>query len=140
MAWLAFLPWLRLKEPVKAGRYELLPYDAQSQTTNPEPVEAIKSLLAPYWQRGDLPGRFSTVVRRDGQLVHDNDIRDEEVNELFRFSEYLGVDPIWWTVLLRCLLRCFLHGVYQLEFDRAVVIERRVAAARVVEAVDVFAH
>ncbi|MGD0838412.1 MAG: hypothetical protein ABSB49_17380, partial [Polyangia bacterium] len=40
-----------------------------------------------------------------------------------------GVDPIWWTVSLRC----FLHGLYQLEFDRAVVIERRVAAARVVE-------
>ena len=90
MAWIAFLPWLRLKEPVKAGRYELLPYDAKSQTTNPEPVEAIKSLFAPYWQRGDLPGRFSTVVRRDGQLVHDDDIRDEEVNELFRFSEYLA--------------------------------------------------
>ena len=48
----------------------------------------------------------------------------------------LGVDPIWWTVSLRC----FLHGVYQLEFDRALVIERRVAAARVVEAVDVFAN
>lgn len=47
-----------------------------------------------------------------------------------------GVDPIWWTVSLRC----FLHGLYQLEFDRAVVIERRVAAARVVEAVDVFAN
>jgi hypothetical protein len=51
-----------------------------------------------------------------------------------------GVDPIWWTVSLRCFLCCCLHGVYQLEFDRAVVIERRVAAARVVEAVDVFAN
>jgi putative transposase len=57
-------------------------------------------------------------------------------NDLISPAKTTGVDPIWWTVSLRC----FLNGLYQLEFDRAVVIERRVAAGRVVEAVDVFAN
>ena len=48
----------------------------------------------------------------------------------------VGVDPIWWTVSLRC---CSLHGMYQLELDGAGVVDRRVAALDVVEAVDVVA-
>ena len=47
-----------------------------------------------------------------------------------------GVDPIWWTVWLRCLL----HGMDEFEFDRTVVVDRRVAALKIVEAVDVFAN
>ena len=47
-----------------------------------------------------------------------------------------GVDPVWWTVFLRC----FLHGMHQLEFERAAVVERRVATLGIVEAVNVLAN
>ena len=48
----------------------------------------------------------------------------------------LGVDPVWWTVFLRC----FLHGMHQLELERAAVVERRVATLGIVEAVNVLAN
>jgi hypothetical protein len=90
MGWVAFLPWLRLTAPVKVGRYDLLPYDAKGSFADAGSIEIVRSLLAPYCQRFDLAGRFSTVVRRDGKIVCDDNISDEELNELFRFSEYLA--------------------------------------------------
>ena len=41
-----------------------------------------------------------------------------------RDARNLGVDPIRWTVSLRC---CF-HRMNELELERALVVDRRVAA------------
>jgi len=48
----------------------------------------------------------------------------------------IGLDPIWWTVFLRC----FFHRMHKLKFDRAVVVKRRVATFRIVEAINVLAN
>jgi hypothetical protein len=77
-------------------------------------LAAIKGLLRPR-HRGTIPNSFKNVLTANVRT---------------------GVDPIWWTVSLRC---CSLHGMYQLELDGAGVVDRRVAALDVVEAVDVVA-
>ncbi len=83
MGWIAFLPWLRLKSPVRVGRYELLPYEAEGESVD----STVQRILSPYWWRFDLPGRSSTLVQVNGQIVHDDEISDDDVNALFRFSE-----------------------------------------------------
>jgi len=52
------------------------------------------------------------------------------------YSTMFGLDPIWWTVFLRC----FFHRMHKLKFDRAVVVKRRVATFRIVEAINVLAN
>jgi hypothetical protein len=98
------------------------------------------NIIAAWHQRG-----CAFLVREhaaNGRLTVCGPLREQgktdsgTVFEHFVDSNGHGVDPVWWTVFLRC----FFHRMHQLEFDRAVVAERRVATFGIVEAINVLAN
>lgn len=92
MSMIVFFPWLRLKEQLQAGEFELIPYrrgkapggaGTQLQTI-------LDSILLPYRAGGDRSINEATVVRvNQGDLIRD--LNGEERSALFVLSEALSV-------------------------------------------------
>lgn len=92
MSMLAFFPWLRLKEQLQAGEFELIPY---KRGQAPGGVgtglqRSLDSVTAPYRAGGDRSIDKATLVRiNQGDLTRD--LSEDERSALFVLSELLSV-------------------------------------------------
>jgi hypothetical protein len=90
MGALAFFPWLRLRDRLKVGAFELLPYQhGKPFSAAPSTLPAVHAILQPYWMRWDVAGRHSAILRRDGRGLLD-DVNEADIEELYRFAEYVA--------------------------------------------------
>lgn len=97
MPMLAFLPWLRLREPIRVGRF--LAFSHGVGDTMPDGVEAavevatIGKVLSQYRTTPHLPLRVMTVVQYDGRPVG-SELGEADRAAIFRFGQQLAVSGL----------------------------------------------
>jgi hypothetical protein len=94
MGTLAFFPWLKIAAPLAAGGFEMLPYRrGEPFSGEPAITSTVASVLAPYWNRFDLPGKDSVILRRTGHGLLD-DLDEGDMEDLYAFSEWLALSGL----------------------------------------------
>jgi hypothetical protein len=83
MSTLTFMPWKTLSEPLKFGRFSLLPYKLG---TNPD----YDQVLSNFHNSGDKTIESATILYFDGSDPTAN-LNEEKVGELLEFGEMLAL-------------------------------------------------
>lgn len=91
---LAFLPWLRLREPIRFERFFLLPHvvasDLPQDTASDVSVGTIGRVLSHYYDGANRPLSTVVLLQYDGKPLG-ADFDQYEQGEIFRFGRYLAV-------------------------------------------------
>jgi hypothetical protein len=91
---LAFLPWLRIEEPLRLGDFHLFPQG--SGDTPPEGVESavspatVKAVLSQYWESAEEPLRVVTMLQYRG-LPLGSVLGPEDRAAVVAFARHLAV-------------------------------------------------
>ena len=94
MGTLAFFPWLKIAQPLIVKGFELLPYKrGEPFSGEPSSTSTVASLLAPYWNRFDLPGKESVILRRAAHGLLE-DVDEDDIEDLYTFSEWLALSGL----------------------------------------------
>jgi hypothetical protein len=67
-------------------------------------AEGVCPVWWPYWNRFDLPGEHSVILRRVGHDLLD-DVTEDDIEELYTFSEWLALSGL-------AARRCLRHDGY----------------------------
>ena len=97
MGMLAFLPWLKLREPLRAGPFHLIPYSPgqglPAEVLCSVSPEDMRRIVSPY--RASIQHRLANlaVLQYDGRAIG-AEFTPEDREVLFRFVRYLAVAGI----------------------------------------------
>src|SRR5918997_954773 len=116
MSMLAFFPWLRLKESIVVGEFELVPYlrGHQPAGRGTQLQGTLDRVLAPYYY-GDQPIVSATLVRVD-KTEFTRDFTEEDRAALFALSELLATSGL-------AAREYFAYGGYQNRDNFRLVIQ-----------------
>lgn len=92
MSMLVFFPWLRLKKPVIAGGFTLVPYERGRIPAGPGSVlqNTLDAVTAPYLSQPEQPIQYATLVQVD-QEAFTYDLDEDQRGAIFVLSELLAV-------------------------------------------------